>query len=123
VAVRLPIVDWGERKNRIQQAQTAADAQQERIEQTKQEIRAEVMQAITRREGAMASLAVLAKSLPVAERLLRASQIGFEEGKTAVLAVIEARRTYRTTLSEYTQAQAEVALAEIELHRVQEVVK
>lgn len=118
VAIRLPLVDWGARKNKIQQAETATLAQEDRIEGVKQEIRREVVQALARLEGATTVLASFAEALPQAQKLLKASQLGFEEGKTSVLAVLEAQRSYRTTLTEYTEAQAELALAQAELNRV-----
>jgi outer membrane protein TolC len=117
VAIRLPLVDWGARKNRIQQIETAALAQEDRIEQVRQEIRREVVQALARLEGATAVLASFGEALPQAERLLKGSQLGFEEGKTSVLAVLEARRIYRATLTEYAEARAELALARVELSR------
>ena len=118
VAIRLPLVDWGARKNKIQQAETAALAQEDRIEQARQEIRREVVQALARLQGATAVLASFAEALPQAEKLLKASQLGFSEGKTSVLAVLEAQRTYRATLTEYAEAQAELTLAQAELSRV-----
>lgn len=117
LAIRLPLVDWGARKYRIQQAETAALAQEDRIEGARQQIRREVVQALARLEGAKAVLASFAEALPQAQKLLKASQLGFEEGKTSVLAVLEAQRTYRATLTEYVQAQAELALAQAELNR------
>lgn len=118
VAIRLPLIDWGARKSRIQQTETATLAQEDRIEQARQAIRQEVVQALARLEGATTILASFAQALPQAQKLLTATQLGFEEGKTSVLAVLEAQRTYRTTLTEYAQAQAELALAQAELNRV-----
>ena len=117
VAIRLPMIDWGARKNKIQQFEAAALAQEDRIEQARQEIRREVVQALARLQGATAVLTSFAEALPQAEKLLKASQIGFEEGKTSVLAVLEAQRTYRATLTEYAEARAELSLAQTELDR------
>jgi outer membrane protein TolC len=115
--MRLPLIDWGARKNKIQQAEVATLAQEDRIEQTKQTIRREVVQALARLQGASGLLASFAEVLPQAQKLLKASQLGFAEGKTSVLAVLEAQRTYRATLTQYTEAQAELALAQAELTR------
>ncbi len=117
IAMRLPLIDWGARKNKIQQAEVATLAQEDRIEQTKQTIRREVVQALARLQGASGILASFAEVLPQAQKLLKASQLGFAEGKTSVLAVLEAQRTYRATLTQYTEAQAELALAQAELTR------
>ncbi|WP_395144038.1 TolC family protein [Armatimonas sp.] len=117
VAVQLPLLDWGARRNKIQQTEAATLAQEDRIEQARQEIRREVVQALARLEGATAILASFTEALPQAQKLLKASQLGFEEGKTSVLAVLEAQRMYRTILTEYAQARAERALAQVELSR------
>lgn len=117
VAVRVPLVDWGGRKGRIQQAEAAAQAQEDRIVQTRREIEKEVAQALARLEGATAVVSGYAQALPEADRLLRATRIGLEEGKTTILAVLEAQRSYRATLTEYAEARAELALAQAELAR------
>lgn len=118
VAVRLPLVDWGGRKGRIQQAEAAAQAQEDRVAQTRREIEKEVAQALARLEGATTVMTGYAEALPEADRLLRATRIGLEEGKTTILAVLEAQRSYRATLTEYAEARAELALAQAELTRV-----
>ncbi len=117
IAMRLPLIDWGARRNKIQQVEAATLAQEDRIEQAKQAIRQEVVQALARLQGASGILASFAEALPQAQKILKASQLGFAEGKTSVLAVLEAQRTYRTTLTQYTEAQAELALAQVELTR------
>lgn len=117
IAVRLPFVDWGGRKGRIQQAEAATLAQEDRVAQTRREIEKEVAQALARLEGATAVMTGYAEALPEADRLLRATRIGLEEGKTTILAVLEAQRSYRATLTEYAEARAELALAQAELTR------
>ncbi|MGC4044704.1 MAG: TolC family protein [Armatimonas sp.] len=118
LAIRLPFVDWGGRKGRIAQAEAAAQAQDDRIAQARREIEKEVRQALTRLAGATEIVGGYAHALPEAERLLRATRIGLEEGKMSVLAVLEAQRSYRATLTEYTEARADLALAQAELTRV-----
>jgi outer membrane protein TolC len=117
VAVRIPL-DRGSNKAKATQLSTQVLAQEDRLAQARQEIETEVIQAMARLEGASEVLTAFAESLPQTQKLLRATQIGFEEGKTSLLAVLEAQRTYRTTLTEYAEAQAELALAQIEMSRV-----
>jgi outer membrane protein len=117
VAVRIPL-DRGGNKAKATQLSTQVLAQEDRLAQARQEIETEMIQAMARLEGASEVLTAFAESLPQTQKLLRATQIGFEEGKTSLLAVLEAQRTYRTTLTEYAEAQAELALAQIEMSRV-----
>jgi outer membrane protein, heavy metal efflux system len=116
VAVRIPL-DRGGNKAKVAQLATQVLAQEDRLAQARQEIQTQVVQAMARLEGASEVLTAFAESLPQTQKLLKATQVGFEEGKTSLLAVLEAQRTYRTTLTEYAEAQAERALAQIELDR------
>ena len=118
VAISLPL-DHGSRR-----AQKAG--QQERLEAIKSH-RADISQQIEREvRGAAEKLttaqAILARyetdALPRVERLLRASRIGFEEGKTSVLTVIEVQRTHRLIQSEAVKARHEVLLDAAALDKV-----
>ena len=117
VAVRLPLIDWGNRKGRIQQSEAAALAQSDRIESARQQVRQEVAQAYARQSAAQSVLTSFGPALEQARKLLAASKLGFEEGKTALLSVLEAQRSYRVTLADYAQAQADASLAQIEIER------
>ena len=76
------------------------------------QIEREVREAAEKLTAAQAILSRYeTEALPRAERLLRASRIGFEEGKTSVLAVIEAQRTHRQFQSDTLQAHADVLLS------------
>ena len=50
-----------------------------------------------------------------AKRLLDASQTGFQEGQTSIVAVLEARRTYAAVQTEYLNALTSAALSRAEL--------
>lgn len=117
VAVRLPLIDWGNRKGRIAQSAAAALAQSDRIEAVRQQVRQEVAQAYARQSAAQSVLASFGPALERARKLLAASRIGFEEGKTALPSVLEAQRSYRATLADYVRAQADAGLAQIEIER------
>ncbi len=117
VAIRLPLIDWGNRKSRIQQSEAAALAQSDRIEAARQQVRQEVAQAYARQSAAQSVLTSFGPALEQARKLLAASKVGFEEGKTALLSVLEAQRSYRATLADYAQAQADASLAQIEIER------
>ena len=53
--------------------------------------------------------------LDQARRLLEGSHTGFQNGLTSLVAVLEAQRTYRSVLTEYTNALADYAQAQAEL--------
>ncbi|MCW3055624.1 MAG: putative cobalt-zinc-cadmium resistance protein czcC [Chthonomonadales bacterium] len=118
LGISLPIFDYGSRRNRIRQAEDAARAQTDRITATQNQVRQEVTQAIARLRAAQQIAADYQGGvLEQARRLLDASQTGFQEGQTSIVAVLEARRTYAAVQTEYLTALTSTALARAELER------
>ncbi len=118
IAITLPLVDYGSRRERIRQAEQSAHAQTDRMAAVRNQVRQEVEQALARLRSAEIVLkeypnGLLAQSL----RLLTGSRTGFQEGKTSIISVLEAQRTYRAVQNEYANAQADYALANAELER------
>ena len=111
VALSLPL-DHGGRRAQKAGLQARLDANQSHHEDLARQIEREVREAAETLSTAQTLLQRFeGQALPRVERLLRASRIGFEEGKTSVLAVIEAQRTYRQLQSDTLQARTEVLLA------------
>lgn len=117
LALRLPLWDWGGRRGRLQQSEAATQAQADRIEAARQQVRQEVAQAYVRQSVAQKVLESFGAALEQAKTLLGASRVGFEEGKTALLSVLEAQRVYRAMWADYAQARADAVLAQIEIER------
>ncbi len=118
IGITLPLFDYGSRRNRVRQAEQAAQAQTDRTAVTRNQVRQEVEQAITRlRAARTVAVSYQQGVLEQSRRLLEASRIGFQEGKTSIVTVLEAQRTYRAVQTEYANAQAEYAAAQAELER------
>lgn len=118
IALTLPLFDYGSRHHRIRQVEEAARAQADRITAVHNQVRQEVKQALAQVRAAEAVLKEYAQGLlEQSRRLLEASRVGFQEGKTSIIAVLEAQRTYRGVQTEYINAQADYALALAELER------
>ena len=121
VAISLPL-DHGGRRAQQAGLQERLEAHKSQREDITRQIERDVREA---REKLTAAQAILARyeteALPRAERLLRASRIGFEEGKTSVLAVIEAQRTHRQFQSDALQARTDVLLAAAALDKARGV--
>jgi hypothetical protein len=91
----------------IRQAEEAARAQEDRIAATRSQVRQEVEQALARLQAADAVVRDYQGGvLEGARRLLEASRTGFQAGATSVIAILEAQRTYRSVLTDYTNALA-----------------
>jgi outer membrane protein, heavy metal efflux system len=116
LGITLPLLDYGSRRHRAQQADEAARAQQDRIAARTNQVRQEVEQALARVSAADALLMGYQQGLlDQSRRLLEAARTGFQAGQTSVLAVLEAQRTYRNVQTEYTGALVNRALALAEL--------
>lgn len=118
VGITLPLLDWGGRRARIRQAEQSARAQEDRITAARNQVRQEVAQAVARLRAARTVIESYQSGvLDQARRLLEGSRTGFREGRTGVLAVLEAQRTYRSVQTEYTNALVDAAVARAQLEQ------
>jgi cobalt-zinc-cadmium efflux system outer membrane protein len=118
VAISLPFLDYGSRRNRVRQAEEAARAQEARISAMQNQVRQEVERALARLLAAEAVIRDYQQGvLEQSRRLLEASRTGFQAGQYSVIQVLEAQRTFRQVQSDYLNAQADYALARAELER------
>lgn len=118
IGISLPLFDYGSRRARIRQAEESARAQTARLAATRNLVRQEVAQALARLRAAETVLQTYPQGvLEQSRQLLDASRKGFEEGKTSIVALLEAQRTYRAVQNEYANAQADYALARAAVER------
>lgn len=118
IGVALPLLDYGSRRNRVRQADAAARAQEDRVAAARNQVRQEVEQAVTKLHAAASVIREYRQGvLEQARRLLEGSRTGFQAGLTSTVAVLEAQRTYRAVLSDYTDALVAHAKARAELER------
>jgi cobalt-zinc-cadmium efflux system outer membrane protein len=118
VAISLPL-DYGSRRAQKAGQQERLEAIKSHREDLSRQIESEVREAAEKLKTAQAILVRYeSQALPHTERLLRASRIGFEEGKTSVLAVIETQRTHRLIQSETLKARHDVLFAAAALDKV-----
>ena len=111
-------LDYGTRRERIRQETLAAQADSDRLAGAQGQVRLDVLQSAARAQSALAGLRVYNGSLLTDTRtLLDASRFGFAEGKTTILAVLEAERTYRATAAGRINALINFAQARSNLDR------
>lgn len=118
VGITLPLLDWGGRRARIRQAEASARAQEDRVAVARNQVRQEVAQALARLRADQTVIESYQQGvLDQARRLLDASRVGFLEGKTGVVALLEAQRTYRNVQTEYTNALVDAAVARAQVEQ------
>jgi Outer membrane protein len=118
VGITLPFFDYGGRRGRARQAEESARAEEARVAALTAQVRQEVARVAARVRAAEAVLATYPEGLLAqAKRLLDASRLGYEEGKTTIVALLESQRTYRQIQSDYIDARVELALARAERER------
>lgn len=118
LSITLPLFDHGQRRYRIEQAEEAVRAQDDRISAARSQVRLEVEQAMARLRTADAVVRQYREGvLDQSRRLLDATLSGFRSGFSTIAAVVEAQRTYRGVQTEYADALIEHALARAEFER------
>ncbi|MES2465582.1 MAG: TolC family protein [Armatimonadota bacterium] len=118
IGITLPLFDYGSRRGRVRQAEASSRAEGERVEAARVQVQQEAVQALARATAAREVLATYPEGLlDEAARLLRASRVGYEEGRTSIIQLVEAQRTYRQVQNDFITAQVEYALALAEMER------
>ncbi len=116
LTISLPLLDYGSRRNRILQAEQAARAEDARVLALQNDVCQQVIQALARQHAAEEVVRTYqGGTLEQARRLLDGSRVGFQEGRTSVVALLEAQRSFRAVQNEYVNALADVAIARIEV--------
>jgi len=120
IGISLPFLDYGSRRNRIRQAEASAQAQEARITAAQNQVRQEVDQAVARLQAAEQIVrsyqnGVLQQSRRLLDSSLRALQLGAPGA--SILTALEAQRTFRGVLTEYTNALASLAQSRAALER------
>jgi len=103
--ITLPVFDFGSIKHERRAAQAEAQAQQAEVELLRQQIATQVEKALLRLEQQWQNVDRYRSGIvPQTLDLLRKTQVGFEQGASSYLEVLEAQRTFRQVQEEYLQA-------------------
>ncbi len=117
VVITVPL-DYGTRRNQIRQDERMADAESLRVTGTQAQVREEVAGAASRLGAARNALHEYDGGLVSdAKAVLDSVQVGFREGATTIIAVLEAERTYRAVTAERLEALTAAAQAQADFDR------
>ncbi|MBV6458645.1 MAG: Cobalt-zinc-cadmium resistance protein CzcC [Fimbriimonadaceae bacterium] len=118
IAIKIPIIDYGARRNRILQAEESARAQELRLTAARNQVRLGISQAVFRLRAAETLLREFKDGMmDEAKQLFEATQRGFQLGQSTITALLEAQRTYRTVETEYIDALVSHHQAKAQLDR------
>jgi len=116
IGISLPLIDYGNRRNQIAQARKSIAAQDARIDAARAQVRQETVEAVARVIAADKAVGLVQTGmLDQARQILDASKVGYREGGTGILALIDAERTYNQLQSDYQNAVVDAAVAHARL--------
>jgi len=105
IGLSLPVFDWGSARAEIRRAGAALAAQEKNVDVVRQNVRRDVRTAAIAVSSAESQVRVLRERvLGPAETLANMANLGYQEGATNYLEVLEARRTLRAAHAEYHSA-------------------
>jgi outer membrane protein TolC len=114
--ITAPVFDFGSIKNEKRAAQAEVQAQEARITLLRSQAAAQVEQALVRLDQQQATVERYRSGIvPQTLDLLRKTQVGFAQGASSYLEVLEAQRTLRAVQTEYLQALVGVRTSEAQL--------
>ena len=117
IMLQLPIWHWGEGLYKVKAAKAEARIAQYQLEDAKEKIELQVNQSAFKVNEAAKKLTMAKKNLEKADENLRYATLGFEEGVIAPSNVLEAHTAWLSAQSEKIDAQIDVKLTEIYLHK------
>jgi len=117
VVITLPL-DYGTRRNLVRQQESTASAGDARAVGTRAQVRLDVSQATARLAAAREALNEYDAGLLDDARAVRDStRLGFAEGATTIIAVLDAQRTYQAVAGERLAALTQAGLAQAAFDR------
>ena len=108
----IPVFDFGRRKNDVKAGQAAAAAERKALDDATARAQAEVEAVNVELAAANAQSAGFERLLTDTRELVRVSNVGYREGATALLEVLEATRALRELEENLVEAHLRVAQAQ-----------
>lgn len=117
VQVSMPLLDWGQRKQKIKQQQHNITAQQYQLQETKEKISLEVQQAYLQLDESAKRIELSGASLEQAEENLRLSNDRLKAGTITGQDVLEAQTIWQQAYSNIIDAKAAYRISEARLRK------
>lgn len=116
--ISMPILDWGQRKQKIRQQQHNITAQQYQLQETKEKISLEVQQAYLQLNESAKRIELSGASLEQAEENLRLSNDRLKAGTITGQDVLEAQTIWQQAYSNIIDAKTAYRISEANLYKI-----
>ncbi|SDH05276.1 TolC family protein [Chitinophaga filiformis] len=116
--ISMPILDWGQRKQKIKQQQHNITAQQYQLQETKEKISLEVQQAYLQLNESAKRIELSGASLEQAEENLRLSNDRLKAGTITGQDVLEAQTIWQQANSNIIDAKTAYRISEANLYKI-----
>jgi outer membrane protein len=117
VQLSIPLIDWGQRRQKIRQQQFNIEAQQHQLQETKEKISLEVQQAYLQLNESAKRVELSGASLEQAEENLRLSNDRLKAGTITGQDVLEAQTIWQQAFSNIIDAKAAYRINEAKLYK------
>lgn len=117
VQVSMPLLDWGQRKQKIRQQQHNITAQQYQLQETKEKISLEVQQAYLQLNESAKRIELSGASLEQAEENLKLSNDRLKAGTITGQDVLEAQTIWQQAYSNIIDAKTAYRISEANLYK------
>lgn len=117
VQLSIPLLDWGQRKQKIKQQQHTIAAQEYQLQETKEKISLEVQQAYLQLNESAKQVELSGTSLEQAEENLRLSNDRLKAGTITGKDVLEAQTIWQQAYSDIIDARATYRINEAKLYK------
>ena len=118
VVMRVPILHWGEQKQKVNQAKSERLIAEMKLDDAKEKIELQYRQAIYKIDESMKKLQAATVNLNEAEENLRYANLSYDEGLVAITDVLDAQATWYAAYSEQTDALIDLRMNNLYLKKV-----
>ncbi len=118
VVMRIPLLHWGENKQKVRVAKSERIISETKLTDAKEKIELQFRQAVYKIEESDKKLMAASANLDQADENLRYAQLSFNEGLVGVTDVLDAQASRFSAYSEHSDAQIEMRINRLFLKKV-----
>ncbi len=117
VTMKIPILHWGEQRQKVRTAQSERHINELKLNDAKEKIELQYHQAIFKIEESNKKIIATQSNLEQAEENLKYAQLSYDEGQVGVIDVLDAQAAWYAAYSDRADAQIELKLNQLYLKK------